>query len=122
MKKLNLGLVLVLIVTSALMAFKTNGHIKNQKRKSSMQVAVWDTYVQRADGKVMHFDILAESSMKDRDVIYAYGKKYLATKPFETGDLTAKECKFCHIEQATLEMEKVINEQGYFIIEMQNCN
>lgn len=87
-----------------------------------MQVAVWDTYVKRDDDKVMHFDILVESKLTDTGIIFQYGKEYLAGKPFTTGALTMNECKFCHIEQASDELQQKILEKGFYIIEMDNCN
>ena len=32
---------------------------------NKMEVAVWDTYVKKKDGTVMHFDILAPSHQRD---------------------------------------------------------
>ena len=86
-----------------------------------MQVAVWDTYVTKKDGAVMHFDIIAPAHIKDEKTIYTFGKEYLLSKNQETQLLTAKECSFCHIEKATDEMELSIKQSGYYIIEMQNC-
>lgn len=87
-----------------------------------MKVAVWDTYVTRTDGKVMHFDIIVPDHIRDEKIIYNFGKEYLQTKQQGNQPLSAKECSFCHIEQATLEMKKSIKEKGYYILEMQNCN
>jgi hypothetical protein len=87
-----------------------------------MKVAVWDTYVNRKDGKVMHFDILVPSDLDDKNVVFDFGIQYLKRKPFNTNKLSTKECKFCHIEQATEEIKNSINTKGYYIIEMQNCN
>ncbi len=87
-----------------------------------MQVAVWDTYVVKIDGSEMHFDIIAPNHIKDEKIIHTFGKEYLLSKNQAEQPLTAKECQFCHIEQATAEMEKSIHEKGYFIVEMQNCN
>jgi len=87
-----------------------------------MKVAVWDTYVTREDGKRMHFDILVPDSMTDEDTIYNYGKAFLNDKPFKTGDLTSRECQFCHIEQATPDVVAQIEKQGYAIVEMENCD
>ena len=42
-----------------------------------MKVSVWDTYVERRDGKTMHFDILVPSELKNEQTIYGYGKEYL---------------------------------------------
>ena len=38
-----------------------------------MEVAVWDTYVTRKDGKVMHFDIIVPADLTDEKIILAYG-------------------------------------------------
>ena len=87
-----------------------------------MKISVWDTYVKRAAGDTMHFDILVPSELKDEQTIFNFGLNYLDTKPFQTNQLTAKECAFCHIDQATEEMIAAIGEKGYAIIEMENCN
>ncbi len=87
-----------------------------------MKVAVWDTYVTKKDGAVMHFDILAPEDIKDENTIHSFGKEYLQSKNEEGRSLTARECRFCHIEKATPEMESGIKQKGYYIIEMQNCN
>ena len=86
-----------------------------------MQVAVWDTYVIKEDGNVMHFDIISSADVRDEDTIHSYGKKYLQTKDQQNQSLSSKECSFCHIEQATDEMIVAIQDNGYFIIEMQGC-
>lgn len=86
-----------------------------------MQAAVWDTYVTKKDGTIMHFDIIAPAEIKDTAVIYNYGKEYLKTKNQEGQPLTSKECRFCHIETAPPQWESEIREKGYFIYEMENC-
>lgn len=87
-----------------------------------MQVAVWDTYVTKKDGSVMHFDILAPSEINNPDTIYGFGLQYLQLKNQEGQPLSSKECAFCHIEKATHEMMLTIQKQGYYIVEMQGCN
>lgn len=87
-----------------------------------MEITVWNTYVEREDGHVMHFDILVPKEGTDEKSVYKYGNEYLKTKTFKTETLTSKECRFCHIEQATNEMIKAINKKGYFIIEMEFCD
>jgi Domain of unknown function (DUF2024) len=87
-----------------------------------MQVTVWDTYVTKKDGSVMHFDIIAPDHIKDSTIIYTFGQEYLQSKKQENKPLTAKECSFCHFEKATDEMVISIQQKGYYIIEMQNCN
>ncbi len=86
-----------------------------------MKVAVWDTYVKKNDGAIMHFDILVPEQVKDEDAIHNFGKEYLMSKMQETQKLSSKECRLCHIEEASPEMIAAIEQKGYYIIEMQNC-
>jgi hypothetical protein len=88
----------------------------------TMKVSVWDTFVKREDNKIMHFDILVPSILKNEATIFDYGVLFLKSKPFKTGKLTAQECQFCHIEQATDDIIEHINKSGYYIIEMENCD
>ena len=87
-----------------------------------MKVAVWDTYVKKNDGSIMHFDILAPNEIRDTNIIYKYGKEYLKSKGQGGQPLTAKECRFCHVENIRPNWQDAIMKQGYFIIEMENCN
>ena len=86
-----------------------------------MQVAVWDTYVTKDDGTIMHFDIIAPTHIKTNE-IYRYGKEYLKKKGQQAQSLTSKECQFCHIETVNPQWEAEIKSKGYFIYEMENCN
>lgn len=86
-----------------------------------MNVSVWDTYVQRQDGKHMHFDILVPDTVIDPKQIFDFGKSYLVDKPVLQHTLTASECQFCHIETAPDHIITIIEQQGYAIIEMENC-
>ena len=101
-----------------LFAFSANAQNNKTKR---MEVAVWDTYVTKKDGSIMHFDIIAPEEIKDTTVIYGYGREYLKTKGQEGQPLTSKECRFCHIETVRPLWEVEIKQKGYFIIEMENC-
>lgn len=86
-----------------------------------MKVAVWDTYVTKRNGKIMHFDIIVPEDIKDENTIYGYGKSYLKTKNQEGRPLSSAECRFCHIEALQPDWESEIREKGYFILEMENC-
>lgn len=86
-----------------------------------MKVAVWDTYVKKKDGSIMHFDIIAPKEINDASKIYNYGKEYLKTKRQDVQDLTSNECKFCHTETINPLWENEILKNGYFIIEIENC-
>lgn len=87
-----------------------------------MKVAVWDTYVKRENGLIMHFDILVDSKLTDETKVIDFGKHYLKSKSFKSEELTAKECRFCHIENTSESVIKEIESKGYYLIEMENCN
>lgn len=87
-----------------------------------MKVAVYDTYVTKKDGTVMHFDILVPDSLKNDELIHGFGRDYLSSKKQEGQPLTTAECRYCHIEEATAEVVAEIESKGYSIIEMQGCN
>ncbi|GAB3986183.1 DUF2024 family protein [Spirosoma daeguense] len=86
-----------------------------------MQISVYDTYVNRTDGSIMHFDILVPTTLNNQEIIHQYGQTYLATKGQSGQPLTASECRFCHIEEATEPVRASIANQGFYIIEMQGC-
>lgn len=87
-----------------------------------MQVAVYDTYVTKKDGSIMHFDIIVPADLKDTFVIFNYGKEYLKTKGQEGQSLSSEECKFCHVEKVKPQWEEDIQKKGYYIYEMENCD
>lgn len=87
-----------------------------------LKVRVWDTYVTKKDGNVMHFDIIAPEAVVDTTLIYSYGKEYLKTKGQGGQSLTSKECRFCHIRDVRPDWAASIKDKGYYIIEMEGCN
>lgn len=87
-----------------------------------MKIAVWDTYVERANGMRMHFDILVPEELTDENLVYAFGRQYLDGKSFETRSLDSSKCNFCHWENATPEIESAILQNGFYILEMENCS
>lgn len=84
-----------------------------------MKVSVYDTYV-LIKNNLMHFDILVEEKDLVNNV-YKFGKEYLKSKGLNGYRLSTKECNFCHIEIAPDHIKKIIEEKGYYIIEMENC-
>ena len=96
----------------------------NSKMEKNIQkkVNVWDTYVTKKDGNIMHFDIIAPVEITDTTTIYRYGKEYLQAKGQEGQPLTSKQCRLCHIEKLRTAWEVEIDKKGYFIIEMEGCN
>ncbi|MFA5683837.1 MAG: DUF2024 family protein [Lysobacteraceae bacterium] len=89
-----------------------------------MKIAVLDTYVQRPDGRRMHFDILVRDQAADRapEVVEAHGRRYLAAKGIPAEILNARHCRFCHIETAPPAVQAEIERSGFAIIEMEHCD
>ncbi len=85
-----------------------------------MQCAVYDTYVKKKEGGLMHFDVIVPKTTHP-DTVLTFGRQYLASKGQAGQELTTEECSFCHIEQATPEVEAAIQQEGFFILEMQGC-
>lgn len=48
-----------------------------------MKIVVWDTYVEKEDGNIMHFDILVPNNVTNEQIIFNLWKDYLKTKPFK---------------------------------------
>lgn len=69
----------------------------------------------------MHFDIVVPSLLNDEKTIYTFGKDYLQSRGQPFQELTAAQCRFCHVEQASSEMIESINRTGYYIVEISNC-
>lgn len=87
-----------------------------------MKVAVWDTYVTKKDGTIMHFDIIVPEEVKRDETVFAFGNTYLETKGQSGQPLTSTECSFCHIQRVKPDWENSISLQGYYIYEMENCS
>lgn len=66
----------------------------------------------------MHFDIIVPDDLKDKNIVYSYGKEFLASKNEAGSKLEVEECRFCHMEEATPELKQSIKSKGYGIIEM----
>jgi hypothetical protein len=112
------GLLWLVVGGAALSGFSS----KKSLNMEQLKVSVYDTYVPKKQGSVMHFDILVASTEKDLQKIYGYGKEYLKSKGQEGQPLTAKECRFCHIENARGAVGDSITAKGYYIIEMEGCD
>jgi hypothetical protein len=113
----------VLILIFALFGLSAAGQspiVSPSKSTAKMSVAVWDTYVKKRDGSVMHFDILVPSSLKDTRIIYQYGTEYLAGKNESGAKLDTEECRFCHVEDAGPDIKAAIEAKGYYILEMED--
>jgi len=86
-----------------------------------MKISVFETYVRRKDGGLMHFDIIVRTHTSE-DAVRAFGREYLKTKGQEGQQLTERDCLFCHMEEASPEIESHIKSDGYYILELQGCS
>jgi hypothetical protein len=85
-----------------------------------MKLAVWDTYVRKEDGCVLHFDILVPETVTDKASIFEYGEAYLNKKGVKTEKVDTAACQFCHVESPTADQLLAVKAMGYAIIEMEN--
>lgn len=87
-----------------------------------MKIAVFDTYVNRPDGRRMHFDILVPDADKQHDQVLRFGRLYLAAKGVPADTLRAEECRYCHMEQASEAVQAAVEADGFAIIELGECD
>jgi Domain of unknown function (DUF2024) len=85
-----------------------------------MKVSVFDTYVTKKDGDLMHFDIIVPEKT-DFEQVIDFGRKYLTRKGQQGQAISSKECSFCHLEHLQKFMEQDLRSEGYHIIEMKGC-
>ncbi|WP_374661230.1 DUF2024 family protein [Inhella sp.] len=86
-----------------------------------MEIAVYDTYVPRPDGRVMHFDVLVPAADHTLAQVLVYARLYLASKGLPNLGLDAQACHFCHTEYAAPGARQAIEQAGYAIIELAHC-
>jgi hypothetical protein len=85
-----------------------------------MECAVYDTYVTKKDGRIMHFDVIVEANTPHEKAI-DYGKEFLENVEQGGQKMTQEECQFCHIQEAPPMVEKNIKDTGYYIQKMEGC-
>jgi Domain of unknown function (DUF2024) len=85
-----------------------------------MECAVYDTYVTKKDGRIMHFDVIVEANTP-HDKAVDYGKEFLEQVGQGGQTMTQEECQFCHVQEAPPVVAKEIENRGYFIQKMEGC-
>ncbi len=85
-----------------------------------MECAVYDTYITKKDGRIMHFDVIVEANTPHEKAI-EYGKEFLQKVEQGGQKMTQEECQFCHIQEAPPMVEKSITDGGYYIQKMEGC-
>lgn len=85
-----------------------------------MECAVYDTYVTKKDGRIMHFDVIVEANTPHEKAI-EYGKEFLESVDQGGQKMTQEECQFCHIQEAPPVVAEDIKKSGYYIQRMEGC-
>jgi len=85
-----------------------------------MNFHVFDSYVKANDGHTMHFDVITDKN--DTEKAISFAKEWLKTIGEENVKVTTEECKFCHSESISKDMEIEIMTNGYFIAKMEGCS
>ncbi|MEM7106292.1 MAG: DUF2024 family protein [Bacteroidota bacterium] len=83
-----------------------------------MSVAVFDTYVRKANGDTLHFDIIIPDGKYSEQEVLNFGKTYLDSIGESRSVISSKECQFCHIEDPSEEILGAIDKQGYYILDL----
>ena len=84
-----------------------------------MNFYVFDTYVKANDGHTIHFDVITDKN--DTASAISFAKEWLKSIKENNALVTTKECKFCHSETVSEDIEIEIMTNGYFIIQMEGC-
>lgn len=115
------GLFLLVKASFAQVEKKQRPNQNPKTMETMIKVAVWDTYVKREDGRLMHFDIVVPENT-EKEKVFSYGTEYLRAKGIKGVQVTNRESRYCHSEMAKPEVQKAILEKGYYIFEMENCD
>ena len=80
---------------------------------------VFDTYVKSKNGHVMHFDVITDKNNIEKAITFA--KEWLKSIGENDAKVTTEECRFCHTQSVSEEIEIEIMTNGYFIAKMEGC-
>ena len=84
-----------------------------------MNFHVFDTYVKSKDGHTIHFDIVTDKNDTKNAIDFA--KEWLRTIGEESAKITVDECKFCHTQSVSEDIEIEIMTNGYFVAKIEGC-
>lgn len=84
-----------------------------------MNFHVFDTYVKAKDGHTIHFDVITDNNNTEKAISFA--KEWLKTINEDSAKITTEECRFCHTQSVSEDVEIEIMTNGYFISKMDGC-
>ena len=85
-----------------------------------MECAVYDTYVTKKDGRIMHFDVIVDASTPHEKAI-EFGKEFLQKVDQGGQKMTQEECQFCHIQESHQWLKKASQMMVDHIQKMEGC-
>ncbi len=84
-----------------------------------MNFYVFDTYVKAKDGHTIHFDVITDNNNLEKAISFA--KEWLKIINEDSAKITTDECRFCHTQSVSEDIEIEIMTNGYFISKMEGC-
>lgn len=85
-----------------------------------MQLEIYNTYARDSDGGLIHFDVLVPSGT-GQAIAREKATQWLNSVGQAAKLIRLDSCEFCHIEEATPEYDRQVNQQGYAILQMEGC-
>ena len=67
----------------------------------------------------MHFDVITDKN--DIEKVIMFAKEWLKSIGENDVKVTTEECRFCHTQSVSEEVEIEIMTNGYFIAKMEGC-
>ncbi|MDX8398412.1 MAG: DUF2024 family protein [Mariprofundaceae bacterium] len=84
-----------------------------------MNIHVYDTYAQSKNNNIIHFDVFITEQNEQKALIIA--RNWLISIGEDGSKLTQERCRFCHTQSANTEVELSIQNDGYYILQMEGC-
>ena len=85
-----------------------------------MKTAVYDTYYTSSSGKLLHFDVLVEHGVS-QDEALKYARTWLDSIGESGEGLRQEKCNYCHSEHTPEAVRSEIENQGFYILQMEGC-
>lgn len=85
-----------------------------------MNIDVYDSYAKAVDGRLMHFDVFVKSGTSP-ELALRYGRDWLERIGENPAGLVQSRCNFCHTEVANPEVQRAVEYEGFFILQMEGC-
>ncbi len=84
-----------------------------------MKIDVYDSYA-KSGGRLMHFDVFVPAGTANSTALQ-YGRQWLKSIREDSEALQQSLCNYCHSEIANPDVERMVNTDGYFILQMEGC-